>query len=1042
MAHLTLGVLGAMQATLADGQTVKFRSDQTRALLAFLAVQADRPHSREALIGLIWPDRPEATARHNLRQALVNLRRAISDDTAHPRHLLITSHEIQFNPASDFALDTADFDACLTACARHRHARLDNCAVCAPRLQQAIDLYRGPFLQEFFLKNSAAFEEWALTQRESLRHRALEALEALATYYEQHGDLGATRRCALRALELDPWREQSHYQVMRLLALEGQRTAALAQYENCRRVLADELGVEPSPKTRDLYEQIRSGTFKSKAEPSAHVSSPPIHDLPIPITRFIGREQELADLTRLIADPECRCISLTGPGGIGKTRLALQAANQHAHEFAQGTAFIPLASVGTLDTVIPAIANVIGLSFYGPTDPKTQLLKYLRDKQMLLIVDNVEHLLSPQQDTIADLLIEILQQAAQVKLMVTSREVLNLQGIWSFEVQGLAVPQPEQTHRSEEYSAVTLFIQRARRARPGFELNAEQGTGVVRLCRLVEGLPLAIELAAAWVRILSPAEIANEIETSLDFLNAQMRDLPERHRSMRAVFDHSWQMLTEEERHAMRRMSMFRGGFTREAAEAVASANLVLLSALVAKSLLRSTSEGRYSMHELVRQYSSDRLAQMPREQSEAREQHSTYYTNYVARLEGELKGAGQLRARAALDTDIDNIRAGWRWAVRMDHIAAVRKPIRALWYFYDMRGWYQEAEATFAWATEKMDTPPRLGNEADGSARALREHLRALVGWFCLRRGKLEKAEVLLQSSLASLRSIAGGIELADILYYAGAAAWMSGDYPRARGHFIEGLAVAGQFGNQWDVGLANVGMGLITQTLGEYGEAQLHWQRAVAIYRKLGDQRGMAAALNFSSILKRTLGAFAEAQACLRECLALSESVGDRVTYGMALCQLGLVTHALGDPAEAVGLLNECLALLRELEEFWSLLQALIGLGEATLSIGEYAASRDAYYEALQMAWERQALPEVLEAMIGMARWSVHQGVPEQALVSALFVLNHQAATEQTKQAARQLRAELEAGLLPDEIEAVQVRVRTESFEKIVQELLSARL
>src|SRR5512143_3089291 len=246
MAHLTMGVLGAMQATLADGQTAKFRSDQTRALLAFLAVEADRPHRRDALVGLLWPDEPEAVARHNLRQALVNLRRTIGDHAAQPPFLLITHHEIQFNRASDFALDATQFDAHLAACAAHTHARLDDCAVCAPRLQQAADLYRGQFLQEFFLKNSAAFEEWALARREAFHQRVLDALAALGTYYERHGDTAAARRAAARALELDPWREEAHRQLMRAFALEGQHAASLAQYETCRRLLAEEMDVEPS----------------------------------------------------------------------------------------------------------------------------------------------------------------------------------------------------------------------------------------------------------------------------------------------------------------------------------------------------------------------------------------------------------------------------------------------------------------------------------------------------------------------------------------------------------------------------------------------------------------------------------------------------------------------------------------------------------------------------------------------------------------------------------------------------------------------------
>jgi hypothetical protein len=293
----------------------------------------------------------------------------------------------------------------------------------------------------------------------------MNALSFLSNYYEQRANYQTARRYALRQLELDPWREEVHCQIMRVLALDGQRSAALAQYETCRRVLAEELGVEPSATTRDLYEQIRLGTLEHKAEPPPYVPSAPIHNLPVSLTPFIGRERELADLGRLMVEPECRCITLVGPGGVGKTRLALQAADQHRNEFALGTAFVPLAPVGSVDAVIPTIASATNLAFHGPTDPKVQLLNYLREKQMLLVVDNVEHLLveGAHSGTIAELLIEILQGTAAVKLLVTSREMLNLQGEWPFEVQGLDFPRVEGADGFDEYSAVALFVQRARR---------------------------------------------------------------------------------------------------------------------------------------------------------------------------------------------------------------------------------------------------------------------------------------------------------------------------------------------------------------------------------------------------------------------------------------------------------------------------------------------------------------------------------------------------------------------------------------------------
>jgi tetratricopeptide (TPR) repeat protein len=465
-----------------------------------------------------------------------------------------------------------------------------------------------------------------------------------------------------------------------------------------------------------------------------------------------------------------------------------------------------------------------------------------------------------------------------------------------------------------------------------------------------------------------------------------------------------------------------------------------LLSALLAKSFLRHSSAGRYSLHELVRQYVADRLAEAPQEEEEARDRHSGYYTDFAAQLEGELKGAGQLQALAALDAEVDNIRAGWRWAVRQGELGAVRKPARTLWYFYEMHAWYQEAEATFGWAVSELDQKRGPGGEPESEAVRLRAYLSALQGWSYMRSGRLEESQTLLQSSLTSLRSLGRSIELADVHYYSGVVAWLSGDFPRARTHFLEQLALAEQVGNQWDIALATGSLALVAQSLGAYGEAQERFQAALAINRRLGEQRMQAVALHFLGVLKRTVGAYVEAQACFRESLTLSTLVGERWIYGMGLSQLGEVLHLLGDHAEAIRLLHESLSLLSDLGEYWSTLHALNSLGAATLAMGAYPESHAAYGQALALGLQRQSLPEVLEAITGMARWWAEQESPEQALLGVCFVLNHPAAAEQTKEAARRLRPGLIRRLAPEQLEAAQTRALTISLEMLVETILSS--
>src|SRR5512143_213336 len=306
------------------------------------------------------------------------------------------------------------------------------------------------------------------------------------------------------------------------------------------------------------------------------IPSLPLGNLPGMLTPFIGRETELASLDQLLVDPQCRLLTLVGPGGIGKTRLAIEAAARLPAAFADGVYFVPLASVITAHFIVPLIADALGFAFQSATraDPKTQLFRYLKGQQVLLLTDNLEPLLA---EPGIEVLAELLANTPQVKLLATSREPAGLQGEWVFEVQGLPIPDSRYAEGSAQNTGVELFLQRARRAHVGFTARPQDYPAIVRICQLVDGMPLGIELAAAWVRTLDCAEIAGEIERGLGFLSVSARDLPARHRSMRAVFDHSWKLLTAEEQRVLLRLSVFRGGFKREAAEQVAGATLAVL---------------------------------------------------------------------------------------------------------------------------------------------------------------------------------------------------------------------------------------------------------------------------------------------------------------------------------------------------------------------------------------------------------------------------------------------------------------------------------
>jgi DNA-binding SARP family transcriptional activator/predicted ATPase len=568
-----------MQVTLDGNPVTAFRSDKARALLAYLAVEAERPQRRARLAGLLWPDAPERAARTNLRRVLADLRRALGDERARLSFLYATRQTVQFNSASEAWVDVLAFGRCLKD--------EDPSARTILRWEEGVALYRGGFLEGFSLPGSPAFEEWALLQGEHLRREALLARGRLADYYEGLEDYGHALLHARWAADLEPWEEKSQQRLMRLLALSGRRGAALAQYQSCRRALAKDLGVEPQSETTALYQQILAGAVRPRQRGPAALP----HNLPTPLTPFVGRTEELEEVQERLRDPGCRLLTLVGPGGIGKSRLAIKAARELVDTdsgrtaFAQGVYYASLVAVEGAEGLFPAIATALGFQFSGASspnpglrnqgEPKEQLLNYVRRRRLLLVLDNFEHLLVPTDggpgmaDGTIGLLIELLRAAAGVKLLVTSRAALRLQAEWIYPLAGMTYPVDHEVGAEypdpERYSAVALFAQAARRVCPGFTVGREW-EALVRICQLVEGVPLALELAAAWLKTLPAGRIACEIEKGLGILSSPWQDVEPRHRSMRAVFEHSWKLLPVAEREALQRLAVLRGGFRASAA--------------------------------------------------------------------------------------------------------------------------------------------------------------------------------------------------------------------------------------------------------------------------------------------------------------------------------------------------------------------------------------------------------------------------------------------------------------------------------------------
>jgi len=645
VAKLTLSLLGTSQIAL-DGRPIAyFRSINVQGILIYLALQPTQPVSRDVLAALFWPDETQNCARANLRQSLYQLRTLLGDIKSPQRpFFLITRHAVQLNPQGDYAVDVHQF---LSAIENHD-------------LQTAVSLYEGELLPGFAC-NSAQFENWLCQERESLHHLAMSAMHELASDHLRASHLQEAQAIACRQLHFEPWSEAAHRQLMLAYALTDDRANALASYEECREVLHDELGLAPSPETTALFEDIKAGKFGPVS--SDQPIQPPCrssHMLPAETAPLIGRDLELAQVCNLFTRYGQRLVTIVGSGGMGKTRLALAAGYALREQYQNGVYFVDLAPLEQVDEIPVAIAAALDFQPPGKSgDLFPQLLIFLRDRQLLLMLDNFEHL---QQGI--EMVVNILEASPEVAILTTSRQTLNLASESRFELGGLEYPESLTPENAGDYTAVQLFLDSGRRVRSKFDLNENNIVGVIRICRLVQGMPLGLILAASWLKLLSPAEIADEIEGSLKFLAADLADLPPRQRSMQALFERSWSMLAPDEQAVLAGLSIFRGSFTRRAAEQVAGANLRILLSLASKSLVqRRTQDGRFALQELLRQFAAAKR-QKRLDCAKIPLAHCRYFARQVQEEFRRGLGFWPYHLPTALASDRDNIHRAWDFAI------------------------------------------------------------------------------------------------------------------------------------------------------------------------------------------------------------------------------------------------------------------------------------------------------------------------------------------------------------------------------------------
>jgi predicted ATPase/transcriptional regulator with XRE-family HTH domain/Tfp pilus assembly protein PilF len=772
-------------------------------------------------------------------------------------------------------------------------------------------------------------------------------------------------------------------------------------------LLAEALEIPRAERATFLRVARRLKSSEALTAVAPPVALPHRTNLPIPPTPLVGRQAELDGMYHLLANADCRLISLIGPGGFGKTRLAIEFARRQRELFPDGVYYVALASAPSPDAIVPAFAEAFAFSFSGPVEPKVQLFDHIArciKQPALLVLDNLEHLLAQSAATV-ELIAELLERFSNLKVLCTSRERLNLHGEWLFDLNGLPVPPLDAAAELEEYSAALLFLQAARRRNAKFVLNDADKRAVRRICQLLEGIPLALELAAAWTPMLSCQEIAREIEADLDFLAVSMRNLPERHRSLKASFEHSWRLLSDAERTALSRLSVFHGGFDRAAADRVAGATLALLSALVSKSLVRRTTDGRYDLHEAIRQYAMAHLDEEPFRCLETCDLHSAYYLQFAAEREWALKSARQQQVVAELVREMDNLRAAWAWAIEREKFALVAPAVRGLGWFFEVSGLIHEGIEHFEPLVRALKAKPEkpIGQRALGQALTQQ-------GLLCFRKGHFERAQRLLAQGLATLRPLGDPTLLTDALIYLGVIVHLRGDLEYSQVLFEEGLACAQPVAYEWFAAYAIYNLGYIASLRGQYARGRAQMFKGLAIWRRVGDPHSMALGLHYLAPTLVKLGSCDQARAFLQEALELCQQSGNRWGMGTSYRHLGLVEMAQGNLMQAQSFFQRALETFGDYIVGWDIARTLIFLGETFLRAGDLDKAETVLAESLRLSCEIDSTPLMLDAILDLAELRMPRE-PERAYGWLTLVANHPAALYESRARAVLLRDELSA-------------------------------
>lgn len=969
---LRIRLLGQFEIT-ADGKPVELTSRFAQSLLAYLLLTPGVAHRREKLAGMLWPDTEETSARRSLRQILWQIRRALG---AHGNTLLdVDDLTIAFAAHADVWIDAAQVTQSINA-----DTTID-------QLLATVQASGGELLPGFY-------DEWVMLERERIQAQAERKFQMLLDRLVEHGRWEEVLHWAEHWIALGTSPEPAYRALMFAHAALGDSAHVAEVYRRCLDALQRDLGVEPSSQTRLLFEKLRAGEGVVAYAPLVATPYPspltPLHNLPNQLTSFIGRQKELAEIHRLLSPSathqtanhihdgggeSVRLLTLTGPGGTGKTRLAIQAAFGLIDHFADGVWLVELATINDPNLIAQMVAAALDVH-QEPNFPLIQsVLDFLRNRNLLLIFDNCEHLVEP----VAQFTATVLRACPQLKILSSSRETLGMPGEVVLRVPSLSLPDAQEMISLPDlvqYEAIRLFVERADAVAAHFVLNAANAAIVVQICRQLDGIPLAIELAAARVRAMSVEQIADRLDDRFRLLTGGNRAALPRQQTLRATMDWSWELLSETERMLLQRLAVFINGWTLEAAEEICTCAAIavgdvldLLTHLVEKSLVQMQQvqlpergeNVRYYLLETIRQYANDKLV-LAGEAEAIRSRHLAFFWQLSIDAEPKLRSDEQLTWLAWLELEHDNLRAAFNWAISGNALEpglALAANLMRYWY---LCGFWNEGRD---WLTLLLRiVPPATLSESPGYLAARAKALYCL-GWLCNEDGE---HVAYYNEGLAICRKI--GDRWGEAYALRGLSSTATHDVAGNRSEeaitrLRQSLAIFESLGDPWGMALARFSWGWQAVMAFHTDEAEAQWHESLDLFQQTGDRWGCAVthiALGFAS---RRNGAYDRAESLMRAGLALFRELGDKAGVANSLLRLASLAFRRGDYADALALLQKGLSIEQERDALEGVVNAMQVQGIIACYQGGLARGITILEESVALAYQRESGEAIADSL-----------------------------------------------------------------------------